>query len=63
MHLTLPIGPIDHRIFIALVDAITDVRMCRTSGLSVIASITDARRDQLAFARALEVKERSRTTI
>ncbi|MBB6471179.1 hypothetical protein [Sphaerisporangium rubeum] len=44
-------------------DAITDVRMCRTSGLSVIASITDARRDQLAFARALEVKERSRTTI
>lgn len=38
-----------------LVDAIADVRMCRTSGLSDIRTITEARRDQLAFARALRV--------
>jgi hypothetical protein len=38
-----------------LVDAIVDVRACRTAGLSVIGSITQAREEQLASARALEV--------
>ncbi|MFC6080418.1 hypothetical protein [Sphaerisporangium aureirubrum] len=38
-----------------LVDAIADVRACRTAGLSVIGSITDARREQLTSAQTLEV--------